>query len=263
MSVSLTLFASSVKIPTGGAIFTERGPMPVLVEDNKDWGVWGGLERIDINIEDPQEVNSTCQLAEDNKWITYQVTTEVEKKDGLVRYHIHYAEEENRDIIDEYGKDAFIWGTHTLILEEGRDSGESIWNNENGPGWKLEQLIGERRRTTTTRLQRAQDEFRRMLIVTDGCCALTRETCREALEAAHIVPVKCGGQEVLPNGILLRADLHRIYDAGGFDICPKTGVVLVNQPYKSFDLKNAKVKKDILPRIAEALRTRANPRSER
>ena len=248
--------------------------MPVLVEDNEDWKGWGDLEQIDISIDDPKEVASTCQLFKDNKWkynkwITYQVTTEVEKKDGLVRYHIHYAEEENRDIIDKYGKDAFIWGTHTLILEEGRDSGESIWNNENGPGWRFEKLIGEKRRTTTTKLQRAQAEFRKNL-ENDGCCALTGETRREALEAAHIVPVKCGGQEVLSNGILLRADLHRIYDAGGFDICPETGGVvlvdqsLVDQPYESFDdLKSAEISKDIFPRIAAALRKRANPRSER
>ena len=241
--------------------------MPVLVEDNEDWRKsrkeWGGLERIDINIEDPQEVDSTCQLYIDNKWVTYQVTTKVERKNrGVVKYHIHYTEEKNGAIISEYGENEFIWGTHILILEKNKDSGESLWKNKKGPGWRLEKLIGEKRKITTTKLQRAQAEFRKMLLATYGCCALTGETRREALEAAHIVPVKCGGQEVLPNGILLRADLHRIYDAGGFDICPKTGVVLVNKPYKSFDLKNTKVSENILPRIAEALRKRANPRSE-
>ena len=72
--------------------------MPVLVEDNEDWRKsdkkWGGLERIDINIEDPQEVDSTCQLYIDNKWVTYQVTTKIERKNrGVVKYHIHYTEE--------------------------------------------------------------------------------------------------------------------------------------------------------------------------
>ena len=37
-----------------------------------------------------------------------------------------------------------------------------------------------------------------------------------ALEAAHVVPVKAGGQEVIGNAILLRADIHRLFDAGLF-----------------------------------------------
>ena len=237
--------------------------MPVLVADNNEWEGWGGLERIDINVDDPVEVDSTCQFfTYYNSWVQYQVDTEIEKQDEhVVRYHIHYTAENNNHLLrpnDQYEQNDFTWGTHILILNNNEDSGESIWNGEGGPGWKLEKLIGERRKITTTRLQRDQARFRQMLLAFDGCCALTGETRQEALEAAHIVPVQCGGQEILPNGILLRADLHRIYDAGQFDICPEIGEILVHQPYGSFDLVNSRIPEGRLRRIAEALRARAN-----
>ena len=243
--------------------------MPVLVDDSKEWKDWGGLERIDINVDDPVEVDSTCQFyTYYGRWVEYQVVTEIERQDEhVVRYHIRYTAENNNHLFHpngQYQQDDFTWGIHTLILQNNEAFGESIWNPENGPemngpGWKLEQLIGERRRITTTKLQRDQERFRKMLLATDHHCALTGETCEEALEAAHIIPVNYGGQEVLPNGILLRADLHRIFDAHHFNICPDTGHILVHQPYESFDdLANSQIPEDIRLRIAEALRKRAN-----
>ena len=198
--------------------------MPVLV-DNKEWKDWGGLERIDINVDDPVAVDSTCQFFDHNNsysWVQYRVDTEIVRRDEhVLLYRIHYAAEKNNHLFHpngQYQQNDFTWGIHTLILQNNEASGKSIWRPENdpemnGPGWKLEQLIGEKRRRTTTKLQRDQDRFRRMLLAADRRCALTGEICQEALEAAHIVPVECRGQEVLPNGILLRADLHRIFDA--------------------------------------------------
>ena len=155
-----------------------------------------------------------------------------------------------------------IWGTHVLILKAGEDSGTSIWRGDEGPGWRREKLIGDRRRITTTKVQRSQAEFRKMLLGTDGRrCAVTGETCEEVLEAAHIVGVANGGQEVLPNGILLRADLHRLYDAGKFDICPETGSVLAHQVYESFDLESTRIPDEILGRIRDALNARSQQAS--
>lgn len=240
--------------------------MTILI-DNDEWqekhGGWGGLERIDINVDDPVEVDSTCQLGH-NRWSQYNVVTKVVRQDAhVVRYHIRYNEENNAHLFPpngRYEQKDFTWGTHILILKKNEDSGESIWNDEEGPGWRVEKLIGRKRKITTTKLQRDQARFRQMLLATYDRCALTGEICPEALEAAHIVPVKYGGQEILPNGILLRADLHRIYDAdpAHFDICAETGEVFVHRPYETFVLANARIPEPILSRIAEALRARAN-----
>ena len=241
--------------------------MTILIDNDKwqaEHGGWGGLERIDINVDDPVEVDSTCQLLGHNRWSQYNVVTKVVRQDAhVVRYHIRYNEENNAHLFPpngRYEQKDFTWGTHILILKKNEDSGESIWNDEEGPGWRVEKLIGRKRKITTTKLQRDQARFRQMLLATYDRCALTGETCPEALEAAHIVPVKYGGQEILPNGILLRADLHRIYDAdpAHFDICAETGEVFVHPRYESFDLANARIPEPILSRIAEALRARAN-----
>ena len=47
-----------------------------------------------------------------------------------------------------------------------------------------------------------------------GACAVTGEHSLPALEAAHIRPYADAGPHEIPNGLLLRADLHRLFDKG-------------------------------------------------
>ncbi|MGQ4269981.1 HNH endonuclease [Nocardiopsis changdeensis] len=53
-----------------------------------------------------------------------------------------------------------------------------------------------------------------------GRCAITGLGLPPALEAAHIHPVADGGLHRLDNGLLLRADLHRLFDAGYIAVSP-------------------------------------------
>ncbi len=53
-----------------------------------------------------------------------------------------------------------------------------------------------------------------------GACAVTREHSGPVLEAAHIVPYSRGGQHNVRNGLLLRSDLHRLYDRGYVTVTP-------------------------------------------
>jgi putative restriction endonuclease len=60
-----------------------------------------------------------------------------------------------------------------------------------------------------------QGTFRIALVSAyDGACAVTREHSLPVLEAAHIRPFAEGGPHDLSNGLLLRADVHRLYDKG-------------------------------------------------
>lgn len=45
-------------------------------------------------------------------------------------------------------------------------------------------------------------------------CAITGDKVRPVLEAAHILPVAAGGQHRLDNGLLLRSDIHTLFDRG-------------------------------------------------
>jgi putative restriction endonuclease len=51
-------------------------------------------------------------------------------------------------------------------------------------------------------------------------CAMTGENTLIALEAAHIAPYSCTGDHDITNGLLLRADFHRLFDAGLVSVDP-------------------------------------------
>ena len=51
-------------------------------------------------------------------------------------------------------------------------------------------------------------------------CAVTRERTLPALEAAHIRPYSDGGTHEESNGLLLRRDLHSLFDAGYVTVTP-------------------------------------------
>jgi len=51
-------------------------------------------------------------------------------------------------------------------------------------------------------------------------CAVTQEKALPVLEAAHIRPVSEGGLHRVDNGLLLRSDLHRLYDRGYVTVTP-------------------------------------------
>src|SRR5665648_382031 len=53
-----------------------------------------------------------------------------------------------------------------------------------------------------------------------GACAVSGEHSLPALEAAHVRPYADGGEHALPNGLLLRADIHCLYDAGYVTVTP-------------------------------------------
>jgi putative restriction endonuclease len=53
-----------------------------------------------------------------------------------------------------------------------------------------------------------------------GACAVTGEHSGPVLEAAHIKPYGKGGEHRVDNGLLLRRDLHRLYDLGYVTVTP-------------------------------------------
>ena len=52
-------------------------------------------------------------------------------------------------------------------------------------------------------------------------CAITRERTLPALEAAHILPYGQGGEHDVKNGILMRRDVHSLFDLGYVTVTPK------------------------------------------
>ena len=83
-------------------------------------------------------------------------------------------------------------------------------------------------------LRPGQLRFRNSLRVAyGGRCSLTNLGVWEALEAAHIKPFEGPHSDHVQNGILLRADLHRLFDNDLIGINPKTFEVVLAPALRS------------------------------
>jgi len=96
-------------------------------------------------------------------------------------------------------------------------------------------------------LQRqGQQEFRRRLLTAyRGQCAVTGCTEEGTLQAAHIRPVSSKGDHHVSNGLLLRADIHNLFDLGLIAIDQNLVIHVskqVSEPaYRAFDMKKVHV----------------------
>jgi putative restriction endonuclease len=78
--------------------------------------------------------------------------------------------------------------------------------------------------------RRGQKKFRDALIAAyGGRCAITGCDALEALEAAHISPYKGEHSDHPQNGLLLRADLHSLFDLGLIAINPTNMKVILSK----------------------------------
>ena len=79
----------------------------------------------------------------------------------------------------------------------------------------LEEPESEYGKSVLTKVRLGQGAFR--VLVTDAYsrrCAITGEKTLPALEAAHIKPYAESGPHFISNGLLLRSDLHKLFDSG-------------------------------------------------
>lgn len=77
-------------------------------------------------------------------------------------------------------------------------------------------------------LRRGQTEFRlRLISAYGGKCAITGCELIDLLEAAHIVPFRGTETNHLQNGLLLRSDMHTLFDCGLVSIDHKSMTVVV------------------------------------
>jgi len=83
-------------------------------------------------------------------------------------------------------------------------------------------------RTTEIEVRQGQPEFRlQLLALYDNRCVISGCETRDALQAAHIKSISDGGSHDLRNGLILRADLHNLFDRGLITIS-KSGIVSID-----------------------------------
>lgn len=95
---------------------------------------------------------------------------------------------------------------------------------ESGQGSSSEVDIvfgGVERRLQQIKIRRGQPAFRQLLIEAyGGRCAVSDCSVVALLDGAHIVPVKESGRFQASNGLLLRTDIHTLFDLGLMRIRP-------------------------------------------
>lgn len=84
--------------------------------------------------------------------------------------------------------------------------------------------------------RKGQGTFRlRVVAAYGGRCAVTRERALPTLDAAHIQPYLGPASNHVQNGLLLRADLHRLYDAGYLAVTPDLRLEVSRRLRDDFD----------------------------
>lgn len=104
-----------------------------------------------------------------------------------------------------------------------------------------------------------QGEFRRQLMVAySGACAATGTDVPAVLQAAHIDPYRGRKSQVASNGMLLRADIHLLYDAHLITVLPEKNTIRVGKQLKGsyywqFDRRKINIPSDPLLRPNDVL----------
>ena len=231
----------------------------------------------DIDLDDLDNISKFCKTREfwpaSWEWlpeqcggfVDYNVECYIRKYGEQIHIIVKYKRENNEDDKSDPNVkkqlDKIIWGTNKIIINRGERCGKCEWTSEGKLqptilDWKRKSLTEKGRRIRPTQQQVRDEKFRDMIIDLDKKYVISGETMTKALDAAHIIPVKNKGTEIPENGIALRADIHRLYDAGMFVINPTSG-----KPEKFCQLTNEYKKileKGILPkktlkRVKEAL----------
>jgi predicted restriction endonuclease len=220
------------------------------------------IQYVPTNITTKTTIITTLEWwREERQFVKYNTKSKVQKlTDGTLEIELEYDKNNNPHI---HGDD-LCWGIATIhIKKKNAKQGIATWEdfyepNHNGTvDWKLisNGLFKKHERENATIQQRQQDLFRKILLTYDERCTISGENTVNALEAAHIIPSKDGGAEVAENGLLLRADIHNLYDSGNFSINRFGRVVNVNNvsdKYKKL-LKGKKLPDNTFTRVRDAL----------
>ena len=195
------------------------------------------------------------------RWVAYRPTWKLTpgKDAETVTYVLRYRPNENPDLSQEPG---VRWGVSTITINLRTRRARAKWEDDHDPDdWNATcgaRLIDVKPRTRGVSRPnlRNQEPLRAALLDILGSCPITGETTPSALEVAHIVSVEAGGPDWPTNALLLRADLHRLFDAGDFRIDPKGRIVglspRLSTSYREM-LTGARLDEKIVARVKAAL----------
>jgi hypothetical protein len=229
-----------------------------------------GRESILIDFEVPLKRGSFLRTFE--QWPGYRQPTEYRARVAHYR-HSKKSVELHLEYLPEFNAQGQVsenesWGTSSLtidLLERTVTAGWTEVNDSGPPVVCRAQLIEDALyedlgHTWYKRRIRKQTQFRNDVKRYGARCALTSCDLDEALDAAHIIDADSRGGFRASNGLMLRADLHRLFDAGVLLILPDGSVgwnsgFEVPEDYLEAS-KSWKLRPEELQRVSKALAKR-------
>jgi hypothetical protein len=154
---------------------------------------------------------------------------------------------EDREGLSGAGRvDREVWNTYfenttqTFLEEQLSDDFKRIWGGSEAgristdhemtsiPAEAPNDIVRERK-SVSALVRKGQSVFRKRLIhLYDGKCAMSGVDVEAALDAAHIDDYATSGVNASTNGLLLRSDLHDLFDAGLIVIDPDTLTISID-----------------------------------
>jgi hypothetical protein len=194
-----------------------------------------------------------------DRWITHEVRSTIERKGAKFFVTLEYDATTEAMLDADYrrhGRTIISIDTNTLLVSaqwvgqfdteaEGSSPGKII----------ITKIMGPHRRAEAEPPARSYTLLRDILISLDGRCAISGETTPAVLDAVCLIAQSAGGNEVIENAILMRADLSRLYAQGHFHISADGALVAsdgLGGAYAEL-LDGAVLSEDVLARVDEAL----------
>lgn len=241
--------------------------MPIsLLKINWD----SGTEFISIDLDDKsivgQYINTTEYWVEEKELVKYTVLcTDFYKQGDEVHITLKYSKNKNialKGINESWGVSEIIANVHSRKVKA-RWSDIRKGDDYSGLSGKCalldDDLLNEMSYETISRLARPQQSaIRKNLIQAYGQCALTGEKTTAVLDAAHIIEAGKKGAYTLKNCLLLRSDLHRLFDRGYLKFS-HLGDVTVSPEIRGRyleELAGKRLPADVMKNVADALRVR-------
>jgi len=121
-----------------------------------------------------------------------------------------------------------------------------------------ENLDDARRRVRTAIVQRqGQSEFRHNLLkACNSQCSITGCDAEPALEAAHIMPYLGRKTNHITNGLLLRADIHTLFDLHLLSVQPDSYEIIISPKLAKTSYRELIGKRLVLPKYKSAMPNR-------
>ena len=213
----------------------------------------------------PQHVSpapfETIEAVNNGRWLHYYPSVKRHEGDGRLIFEIKYAREAHPELKNHDVR----WGITKVAIDRATKTVQATWRDVEGADFSgsVEAHLIEREkrsRTTARPVTRSQAQLRDLLLAIDESCSITGEKTATVLECAHVVAVEKGGFEEYGNAFLLRADLHRLFDAGGFAISVDGHVKAtsgdLSKEYRDL-LKDKRLNDVLTQRLRPALQVRA------